>query len=141
MQQIIGLRHGLATCGLFVASSALATDWVKTASGSDNSIVYVDRDTIVRNGSRVLAWEKWDFAAAPRDLKRAYVVEKNRREHDCTAGVSRIREAIEYDAAGRVLNSFSWVPGESQYRASPPESIGAATFAFVCGGESSPPPG
>jgi hypothetical protein len=141
MRQIIGIRHGLIPCGLLLASPALATDWVKTASGSDNMVVYVDRDTIVRNGSHVLAWEKWDFTATPRNPKRAYVVEKNRREHDCTAGVSRIREAIEYDATGRVLNSFSWVPGESQYRAAPPESIGAATFSFVCGGESSPPPG
>ena len=137
-------RRKLA-CSLFIAAivpqPAWATEWVKTASTDEGTIISVDRDTIVRNGSRVFAWEKWDYHLAPKSAKRTYIIEKDRREFDCAAGVSRLREALEYDGSGNVLKSYSWVAGESSYSAAPPESVGAATFDVVCSGSNTPPPG
>ncbi|WP_147454280.1 surface-adhesin E family protein [Sphingomonas sp. PP-F2F-G114-C0414] len=124
-----------------IPQPALATEWVQTASTDEGTVISVDKDTIVRNGSRVFAWEKWDYRLAPKNPKRTYIIEKDRREYDCSAGVSRLREALEYDANGNVLKSYSWVAGESSYRAAPPESVGAATFSAVCDGAGSPPPG
>ncbi|WP_443025670.1 surface-adhesin E family protein [Sphingomonas sp. PB2P12] len=141
MQMNVLARIVAASCLAAVSAPAAATDWTKTATLPDGTAIYVDRDSISRSGSHVLAWEKWDYTAAPRNPNRAYAVEKDRREHDCAAGGTRLREAIEYDANGDVLKSYSWASGESQYRASPPESVGEATQKFVCGGASNPPPG
>lgn len=127
-----------ATIGF--AQPALAFDWQYVTTNTAGAKIYIDTQSISRNGDSVEAWYKWDYAAATPDPKRAYAMEKDRVRHDCKASVRRLLNAVEYNADGSVRKSYDFSTTDNATSAVQPDSIGSALMKAACS-PVAPPPG
>lgn len=114
---------------LALSSGPSYAGWV-FVSGDDEAgmTVYVDPDTIQRNGGLVKMWHLSD-----RKTVEGYGSIKSHREYDCAAARHRLLAASilsEHMGRGQVLsdnvNEGQWIPVA-------PESSGHALWKFACG--------
>lgn len=91
----------IALAALVVAAPAVAQDW-ETIGESPKLNIYVDRDTVKRQGNIVTAWTKWVYPNSGRK-DEAYYVARNR--HDCENRTTTLLSYIFYNAKDEAIKS------------------------------------
>ena len=111
--------------------------WAEVGSGNDTT-VYVDTQSVRRNGSKVRIWLKWLYTSAPETSgypKKKYLAEKALDIYNCTERSSATLQIIRYanaDASGEVVESLSIPESKIEYRDLAPETIGERILNYVC---------
>ena len=123
----------------FATFSTLATSatWV-VVGDNDSVVVFVDKDSIRRNGSRVKSWLKWQWTQ-PAEIPNSYPTKKYQSEKqlqvsDCANNTLAIAQGIMYsDATGdEVVESYTIAERAWKFSEAAPETIGESIIKFVC---------
>lgn len=114
-----------------------AANWVDVG-GSDEVTVFVDTESIRRNGTRVKTWLKWKWQN-PQVVPGAYPAktyqsEKQLQVSDCKNGSLAIAQGIRYSDPddGDVVDSYSIEERAWKFSEAAPETIGESLIKFAC---------
>lgn len=116
---------------------AIDSRWFE-AGGNSETTVYVDTQSMRRNGPKVKVWLKWTHAKPAETSsypKKAYLSEKQLDIYHCEDRTSATVQAIRYagaDAMGEVVESPSISETSAQFRDLAPETIGESILEYVC---------
>ena len=131
----------VALCVAILPLPARAANWVEVG-GSDEVTVFVDTDSIRRNGTRVKTWLKWKWQK-PQDVPganpvRTYQFEKQLQVSDCKNGTLAIVQGIRYAGPddGDAVDSYTIEERGWKFSEAAPETIGESLVKFAC----KPPP-
>ncbi len=112
------------------ATSAFA-EW-EFVDGNDQAKVYVDPETVIRNGEWVSVWVMDDLRFAQMRGFRKYLSSRAQEEHDCIKERFRLL-ALEYFSGnmgfGEALYKTS---GESDWTPIPRGTLAQSVWKFVC---------
>jgi hypothetical protein len=115
---------------LLFSSLSWAVNWVSIDSSADGEItVYIDRDSIRKDGNLRKAWRIQDLKKRDKDGEMSYRV---RAEYDCKNERSRtlaVSTHSEGMASGQILYNASQVGSWIEI---PPGTTGDSTLKFVC---------
>ena len=123
-------------CSLLVAFQLLGVvpvfaEWF-LVDGNNKAKIYVDSETIIRNGERVSVWVLDDLRTAQTRWFKTYLSSRGQEEHDCANGRFRLL-AVEHFAGnmgtGDVVYQKS---GESAWAPIPKETLAQSVWKFVC---------
>lgn len=126
----------LALITLLVLSSAPAyAEFVKALNNQTDPTLYVDSDTIRRNGTVVRWWELLDYTTVQTVAGISFLSMTVQREYDCAGEQIRVLAMTDFSgnmANGKVVFSdftpSNWVPVQS-------ESMGQTLWKAACGKE------
>jgi hypothetical protein len=126
----------LALITLLVLSSVPAhAEWVRAMNNRTDPTLYVDSDTIRRNGTVVKWWELLDYNTVQTVAGISFLSMKLIREYDCAIEQIRVLAMADFSgnmAEGKVVFSdftpSNWVPVQ-------PESMGQTLWKAACGKE------
>lgn len=114
---------------------AAYAEWVRALNNQTNPTLYVDSDTIRRNGTVVKWWELLDYKTVQTVAGISFLSMKVLREYDCAGEQIRVLAMADFSgnmATGTVVFSdfaqSNWVPVQ-------PESRGQTLWKFACGKE------
>jgi hypothetical protein len=122
---------------LLLSSGPAYAEWVsvdaKIEEGLTVYTVYVDRDTIRRNGDVVKLWVMMDFKTRQIESSPPYLSVKSHREIDCTEERIRLVAVTAFSGnmgSGAILYSYS----DSKDQGIPvePGSVAQSLWNFVC---------
>lgn len=106
-------------------------EWL-LVDGNNKAKIYVDSETIIRNGERVSVWVLDDLRTAQTRWFKTYLSSRGQEEHDCANGRFRLL-AVEHFAGnmgtGDVVYQKS---GESAWAPIPKETLAQSVWKFVC---------
>jgi len=130
------LTLSLALITLLVLSSGPASaEWVRALNNQTDPTLYVDSDTIRRNGTVVKWWELLDYKTVQTVAGISFLSMKLLREYDCAGEQIRVLAMADFSgnmATGTVVftdfTQSNWVPVQ-------PESKGQALWKAACGKE------
>ncbi len=101
--------------------------------GNNKAKIYVDSETIIRNGERVSVWVLDDLRTAQTRWFRTYLSSRAQEEHDCANERFRLL-AVEHFAGnmgtGDVVYQKS---GESAWAPIPRGTLAQSVWKYVCG--------
>ena len=123
----------LALITLLVLSSAPAyAEFVKALNNQTDPTLYVDSDTIRRNGTVVRWWELLDYTTVQTVAGISFLSMTVQREYDCAGEQIRVLAMTDFSgnmANGKVVFSdftpSNWVPVQ-------PESMGQTLWKAAC---------
>ena len=124
---------------LFVGpgTSAFAANWVDIA-GNNEVTVFIDTDSIRRNGTRVKTWLKWQWIKE-QDIPNSYppkryLSEKQLQVSDCQRRTLAIAQGVRYsNAEGTdVIDSYAVEERKWQFTEVVPETIGETIVRVAC---------
>ena len=118
---------------LLVLSSAPAyAEFVKALNNQTDPTLYVDSDTIRRNGTVVRWWELLDYTTVQTVAGISFLSMTVQREYDCAGEQIRVLAMTDFSgnmANGKVVFSdftpSNWVPVQ-------PESMGQTLWKAAC---------
>lgn len=121
---------------LLVLSSIPAyAEWVRALNNQTDPTLYVDSDTIRRDGTVVKWWELLDYKTVQTVAGISFLSMKVLREYDCAGEQIRVLAMADFAgnmASGTVVftdfTQNNWVPVQ-------PESKGQALWKAACGKE------
>jgi hypothetical protein len=115
---------------LFIFSSVVhAADWVKIG-GSDTFVTYIDRSSIVKNGSLRKIWVILDFKEKQEDR---FLSERSSEEFDCRQRLYRTRDIRSFSGQMGQGQTVTHTPlGDSDWGEIPPDSIVETAFKVAC---------
>ena len=121
---------------LLVLSSIPAyAEWVRALNNQTDPTLYVDSDTIRRDGTVVKWWELLDYKTVQTVAGISFLSMKVLREYDCAGEQIRVLAMADFAgnmASGTVVftdfTQNNWVPVQ-------PESKGQALWKAACGQE------
>lgn len=112
-------------------ATAVLAEW-KFVDGNEQAKVYVDSETITRDGGLVSAWVMDDLKTAQTRGFRKYLSTRAHEEHDCAKERFRLL-ALEYFSgnmgSGEALYKTS---GESDWTPIPRGTLAQSVWKFVC---------
>ena len=115
---------------MWCATSVFA-EW-EFVDGNEQAEVYVDSETVTRNGERVSVWVMDDLRTAQIRGFRKYWSSRAQEEHDCIKERFRLL-ALEYFSgnmgSGEALYKTS---GESDWTPIPRGTLAQSVWKFVC---------
>jgi hypothetical protein len=124
------MRFVIAAAALLSATPAFATDWVLATQADDNSsAIFVDRDSVQRNGGMVQAETFYALAVDKDDGLAAIGL---RQEYDCTGRRFRRLYIRSFLANGSVKFETEYV---TDWKRSEPGDQGAGMLDFICNEE------
>lgn len=112
---------------------AVCADWVQVAT-SQNTAVFVDRLTLLRHGSLIEAWTKYQYEKtnSTDSLFGSIIAYSIGHEvYDCSARQRATRLLLAYDPGGNVLKSEN--PPTIHFVDAAPDTLGDAELRYVCG--------
>jgi hypothetical protein len=120
---------------LVLSSGPAYAEWVRALNNQTDPTLYVDSDTIRRNGTVVKWWELLDYKTVQTVAGISFLSMKVLREYDCAGEQIRVLAMADFSgnmATGTVVFSdfaqSNWVPVQ-------PESRGQTLWKFACGKE------
>ncbi len=126
-----------ALCVAAVHLPVRAANWVDVA-GNDEVTVFVDTESVRKNGTRVKTWLKWKWQK-PQDVPGAYPLrtyqsEKQLQVSDCRNGTLAIAQGIRYAGPddGDVVDSYTIEERGWKFSEAAPETIGETLVKFAC---------
>jgi len=114
---------------LLVVCCTVKAEWV-FVGGSDNSVHYVDSETIRGRGRIRQAWNLANLVS--RDPEDGVFSQRHFYEHDCEERKSRTLQISTHSekwAGGKVLSTG---PGNGHWKPIAPQTVGEAMHNFVC---------
>jgi len=119
-----------ATVFLLIASSIVyAADWVKIG-WSDAFATYIDRASLVKNGSLRKVWVILDYKEKQED---GFLSERSSEEFECRQRLYRTRDINTFSGQMGQGQTVTHTPlGDSEWREIPPDSIVATVFKTAC---------
>ena len=115
-------------CCLSLANPAIAANWVRLGTSSSGSVIYIDNDSIRRDGGMVLYWVRFD---ASEDATVSWRESKQYYKTDCNAWTSVLLSYVEYDPQGSVVDSGT-MPEYSPMKPVVPETVSEAFATYAC---------
>jgi len=113
------------------SATAVLAEW-KFVDGNEQAKVYVDPETVTRNGEWVSVWVLDDLRTAQIRGFRKYLSSRAQEEHDCIKERFRLL-ALEYFSgnmgSGDALYKTS---GESDWTPIPRGTLAQSVWKFVC---------
>jgi len=115
---------------LFIFSSVVhAADWVKIG-WSDAFTTYIDRASVVKNGSLRKVWVILDYKEKQED---GFLSERSSEEFECRQRLYRTRDINTFSGQMGQGQTVTHTPlGDSEWREIPPDSIVATVFKTAC---------
>ena len=120
---------------LVLSSGPAYAEWVRALNNQTDPTLYVDSDTIRRNGTVVKWWELLDYKTVQTVAGISFLSMKVLREYDCAGEQIRVLAMADFSgnmATGTVVftdfTQSNWVPVQ-------PESKGQALWKAACGKE------
>jgi hypothetical protein len=111
--------------------TSVFAEW-EFVDGNEQADVYVDPETVTRNGERVSVWVMDDLRTAQIRGFRKYLSSRAQEEHDCIKERFRLL-ALEYFSgnmgSGEALYQTS---GESDWTPIPRGTLAQSVWKFVC---------
>lgn len=111
---------------------AAGANWTLVTTSKSDVRVYIDPQTIVRDGDTAVALMKWDFTDAKPDPERPYLTEIDKIRYDCSAKTTFMLTAVEYNADGGVRKSYDFADTPQKPEKVDPDSIAEALLDFAC---------
>lgn len=119
---------GAATALLMAVTPAFAASWVYLITDVNGTDFYYDADTIVRSGTQVTVWEKFDHS---RDKTVKERERKRRYRYDCAQRTITLLDSIAYYPDGKI-SSFTWNTYEQETKPIVPDTVGVVIFEAIC---------
>ena len=120
---------------LVLSSGPAYAEWVRALNHQTDPTLYVDSNTIRRNGTVVRWWELLDYKTVQTVAGISFLSMKVQREYDCVGEQIRVLAMADFSgnmAEGKVVFSdftqSNWVPVQ-------PESMGQTLWKAACGKE------
>ena len=117
---------------LLLSSGPAYAEWVRALNNQTDPTLYVDSDTIRRNGTVVRWWELLDYKTVQTVAGISFLSMKVQREYDCVGEQIRVLAMADFSgnmAEGKVVFSdftpSNWVPVQ-------PESMGQTLWKAAC---------
>lgn len=111
-------------------SLSSASDWAQI-----DETIYVDRDSIVKDGRFTKAWIRVDYADEQKGDEatnfKPYDSITYFTRFDCRHRSSADKKAVYYDSEGNVVSSIA-LPHPAQFEEVVPDSIGEKELKYVC---------
>jgi len=128
-RRVISWTIFTALVAAFVATPAVAIDWVKVSTAGDGTVVSIDASTVrgVRGTPKV--WVKLDRSLV---ANSPFVHAKTLWKIDCHADTMIVLSSTSYDAVGGVRASQAYPDSAERYEAIVPESYGASIKRLLC---------
>lgn len=118
-------------------STSKASTWIDVA-GNDAVVVFVDKDSIGRDGPNVRAWLKWVWTK-PMEIVNSfppkyYLLQYQLNVYSCQKRTYSIVQETSYsDVAGNnVVNSYAFDKKDWKFSEPVPDSIGETLQKFAC---------
>lgn len=125
---IRAMTIALAIC---IPSAAKAATWVFVGESNDDSVWYLDSETVMRNNSYMYVWAKIDQSA---NTRVSHHESKVRFKINCTAQTMQWVYWIDYDADGLTVSTDTQPDYSSGIGMKPvaPETVAFALVQKVC---------
>ncbi|HSD35919.1 MAG TPA: surface-adhesin E family protein [Rhodocyclaceae bacterium] len=133
----MSFKQILLLVGSLLACQAHAANWALVDSNSESKI-FLDTESVRRNGSKVKVWIKWSHSApvAAKNTypEKQYQSSKSLDIYDCSDRSSASIQFILYADAdgGEVVKSDSIPERLASFREVVPDSIGEAILEAAC---------
>lgn len=117
---------------LVLISGPAYAEWVSVGESDLGATVYVDRDTIRRNGNLVKMWELYDFKTVQTVAGKSLLSSKSQRQYDCTEERHRLLTFMDFSGnmgRGNVVYSNSV---EDNWEPVAPETVGQSLWEVAC---------
>ncbi len=112
-------------------AASVCAEW-RLVDGHNRAKVYVDTETISRQGELVSVWVLDDLQTAQAQGLRKYLSTRAQEEHDCARERFRLR-ALEYFSGNMGSGeAFYKTAGESDWTAIPRGTLAQSVWKFVC---------
>jgi len=119
---------------LLVLSTAPAyAEWVKIGESQGGSTVYVDPDTVRRNGELVKMWYLTNYSAIHGRGDNSYLSTKIQAEYDCTEERFRILAVTQFSGNMGSGESVHTESDEGNWEPVSPKSTAQALWKYACG--------
>jgi hypothetical protein len=102
-------------------------------SGTDQAKLYVDPESISRNGDVVSVWVLDDLKTAQTRGFSTFLSTRAQEEHDCSQKRFRLVAVERFAGNMGTGNSIYKKSGESHWAPIPRESMAQSVWKFVCG--------
>ncbi len=130
----IRLKRLLLMTLLVLSSGPAYAEWVW--AGANNQVgltIYVDPDTIRRNGDLVKLWQLYDYKAVQTVGGASFLSSKAQRQFDCVKQHTRLLAFTHFTgnmgSGNRVFSDLD----ESEWRPVAPGSVGQSMWKVACG--------
>jgi hypothetical protein len=134
----IRMKRLLLITLLVLSSGPVYAEWVSVGGNVEEGMtaytVYVDLDTIRRNGDVVKLWALMDFKTIQTDPSPPHLSVKSQREFDCTE--ERVRLLTLTAFSGHMGNGnavYSYSDSKDQGIAVEPGSVAQSLWKVACG--------
>lgn len=107
-------------------------EWTWIDKGKPGMTIYVNSDTIRRNGNLAKMWELFDFETAEQMAGIPHLSFKTHSEYDCTEGRTRWLGSTFFSGNmgyGKVVYSNY---AQEKWKAVPPESVYYDLWTYAC---------
>jgi len=115
-----------------VSTSSACAEWV-LVDGNNKAKVYVDPETISRNGEVVKVWVLDDLKTAHTRGFNTFLSTRAQEEHDCAKKRFRLVDIEQFAGNMGTGNSIYKKSGESAWAPIPRETMAQSVWKFVCG--------
>ncbi len=119
----------IACIAAILPGAAMADDWRVVSKTNADKSVYVDYESITRDGDAVLVSVRWDWTDDP---SADGVIEIDRMIYDCKASTFSLRWYKFYDRDGKVTKSGEAPPGFPM-KPIQPRTISREIADMMCG--------
>jgi hypothetical protein len=119
---------------LLLLSTNVLAEWtlIESANGEDGFDVYVDTQSMRRDGDKVKMWNMYDYKKVKVDVKR-YMASISRVEYDCKEETLRLLDLFWYTGnMGKGEPVFSNTNIKKESISIMPETIHEALFNIAC---------
>jgi hypothetical protein len=124
----------LAAAIALLSPAVTAAEWVLVGS-TEGVQVLIDVASPVRKGNIVKTWTKWVYPEPQFFDGEQYRSKRSRDWFNCATREMKSSSVVFYDGGnldGRVIHTYTWNPGSTEWMAVAPESAGEYLLEFAC---------
>lgn len=114
------------------SAAPLCAEWL-LVDRNDKAKIYVDSESISRNGDMVSVWVLDDLKTAQNRGLSTFLSTRAQEEHDCSKKLFRLVAIERFAGNMGTGNSIYKKSGESHWAPIPRESLAQSVWKFVCG--------
>jgi hypothetical protein len=127
------MKKIILTLLVVLISSSAAAEWTRVGGGGDGSDVFVDLETLRKNGSKVKLWSLRNFKTLNGETKVKHLSNKTQWEMDCKEEQIRMPAYMEFAQRGGVDETIAsqFLPDDN-WTPIVPKSVAQMIFEVGC---------
>jgi hypothetical protein len=127
------MKKTILALAIVLFSDNAPAEWTRVGGGENRSDIYVDLETIRRDGHKIKLWSMQNFKTPNGTTKQKYLSSKLWWEFDCKETLARIPSVTTYSGkkgSGSPIDNHYNV--DDPWQPFPPDTVGEIIFNVAC---------